>query len=315
MKDYKIDCYDGFSVLDGELIMFLSKTRDISRKFYETLKEEKGKEYADEVIDEMLIPPDYMLTLNFEDKTISALARYLGPDSIKTSIALSFSPDEEKQIFEIAEDLQYLKKGDFNDISSDFIKDGMEVLMKITSFQEKYNKKDIDTVINELHDAIVGRYLGFNSINTHKHGMDCKFKDKEIFLESKVVSYSNHIAASFNDTTYEKADVFKDKKVWLAVSVWLSSSDVDFICFGQNELIGDFLEDKVTQQIQKSVRRTQSISLSKLLLDYNFKILTINLNREDRYEDLISMSKAFKNYDINNIIELKDYSPEKYLVA
>lgn len=114
---------------------------------------------------------------------------------------------------------------------------------------------------------------------------------------------------------YEKADVFKDKKVWLAVSVWSSSSDVDFICFGQNELIGDFLEDKVTQQIQKSVRRTQSISLSKLLLDYNFKILTINLNREDRYEDLISMSKAFKNYDINNIIELKDYSPEKYLVA
>lgn len=104
MKDYKIDCYDGFSVLDGELIMFLFKTRDISRKFYETLKEERGKEYADEVIDEMLIPPDYMLTLNFEDKTISALARYFGPDSIKTSIALSFSPDEVKQIFEIAEE-------------------------------------------------------------------------------------------------------------------------------------------------------------------------------------------------------------------
>lgn len=104
MKDYKIDCYDGFSVLDGELIMFLSKTRDISRKFYETLKEERGKEYADEVIDEMLIPPDYMLTLNFENKSISALARYFGPDSIKTSLDLTFSPDEEKQIFEQAEE-------------------------------------------------------------------------------------------------------------------------------------------------------------------------------------------------------------------
>ena len=72
MKDYEIDYYDGFSVLDGELIMFLFKTRDISRKFYETLKEERGKEYADEVIDEMLIPPDYMLRVALNSKFLSS---------------------------------------------------------------------------------------------------------------------------------------------------------------------------------------------------------------------------------------------------
>ena len=56
--------------------------------------------------------------------------------------------------------------------------------------QEKYVKSDIDTLLNELHDSMVARYLGFSLVNTDKHGFDGKLSDGEdIFLESKVAGF------------------------------------------------------------------------------------------------------------------------------
>ena len=173
--------------------------------------------------------------------------------------------------------LDYFKKGNYEEIKTNFITDGITALSHVAAFQRKYEKADNDSVINELHDAIVGRHLGFKYVNTNKHGLDCKYdKDIDIFLESKVASLSaDSISATFNDTTLEKAEVFKDKKTWLALSVWATESELSFICFGQNEKIGEYLEEKVKTQTQKSQRRTQTISLKELIFTYNFKILPI----------------------------------------
>ena len=135
-----------------------------------------------------------------------------------------------------------------------------------------------------------------------KHGFDCKYNNgKAIFLESKVASFSaGSWSATFNDTTLEKAEAFKSDKVWLALSVWTSACDLLFICYGQNPKIGDFLEEKVKYfKAGNTVRSTQSISFSKLITDYGFRVLST------------SKSPA----DLRKIIGLKSVQLAKHLTA
>lgn len=83
-----------------------------------------------------------------------------------------------------------LHKGNFQPINDSFIKESRCTLQELSKIQEKFKKNDIDNLLNELHDSIVGRYLGFKLINVEKHGFDCKLNNKnDIFLESKVASY------------------------------------------------------------------------------------------------------------------------------
>lgn len=177
--------------------------------------------------------------------------------------------------------------------------------------QIKFNKKDTDTFINELRDSIVGYALGFELINVEKHGFDCKTKDNmsSKYLEVKNASFSSkQWQATFNDTTYEKAEAFKDEKLFLALAVWKEASDLLFICYGQDERIGDFLKSKI--HVFKSgevVRSTQSISLRNLVFDYNFRILTISKSRDDVYEYIVYKNKAFREYNKDEILELKDF--------
>lgn len=210
------------------------------------------------------------------------------------------------------QDLEYFKKGHFAPIDNNFIYDGLNAMNKVTEVQRKYEKRDMDTILNELHDAIVGQYLGFSLINVQKHGLDCKLSETEnVFLESKVVSMqSDTLSATFNDTNMEKAEAFKDEKVWLALSVWDSASEIVFICFGQNEKIGDFLEERVASAKQHSRRSTQSISLSQLIKVYGFKIISVTKKKEELFTLLTSSRPALaKILSIDNIVELKDYKP------
>lgn len=79
----------------------------------------------------------------------------------------------------------------------------------------------MDSLTNEIHDSLVAKYLGFKFINVNKHGFDCKLsQSKEIFLESKVADINaKSWNATFNDTTMIKAQAFKDKRVFLALSL------------------------------------------------------------------------------------------------
>lgn len=205
--------------------------------------------------------------------------------------------------------LDIFAEGVFEPINKEYICDGLNAMSGLSEVQKKWNKCDIDTLLNELHDAIVGNYLGFELINVKKHGFDCKKSvDSDIYLESKVVSWgSNNIHATFNDTSFEKAEAFKDEKVWLALSVWSSASELMFIVYGQNEEIGYYLEERVKSQIEKSRRRTQGISMEKLINDYNFNILTITKTVDELYTLLTSKSKAYKSLEKSRIYDLKSY--------
>ena len=182
------------------------------------------------------------------------------------------------------EDLKLFSKGKFSHIDNEFIAEGVLALRELQKVQERFNKNDTDTFINELRDQIVGHTLGFDLVNVEKHGFDCKMADKkDIFLEVKAASYdSSTWNATFNDTTLEKANCFKSKKLYLALAVWKDASDLLFICFGQNENIGKLLEEKVKWfKAGNTVRSTQSISFSKLIKDFGFKICTVDRSTED----------------------------------
>lgn len=172
-------------------------------------------------------------------------------------------------------------KGNFEPINVSFIKESVTALDKISLLQKKYQKPDMDTLLNELHDSIVGKYLGFELINTQKHGFDCKLNiTDEIFLESKVVSYaSSSWQATFNDTTMDKVEAFRSGKVWLALSLWMSVSDILCICFGNNQNIANILEAGILKhKVGKTVRSTQSISMNRLISEFNFTVLSTSLS-------------------------------------
>ena len=103
-----------------------------------------------------------------------------------------------------------LNKGEYQKIDKIFLLEGHVILNEVSAVQEKYKKNDTDVFINELRDSTVGYYLGYNLVNTSKHGFDCKVDNNtNNFLEVKSASYNSSTwAATFNDTTIEKAKLF-----------------------------------------------------------------------------------------------------------
>lgn len=201
-------------------------------------------------------------------------------------------------------------KGEFKPIDDRFIKDSVSSLQGICKVQQTYGKNDMDSLTNELHDSIVGRYLGFELVNIQKHGFDCKLNtNSDIFLESKVASYSSRSwNATFNDTTLEKADAFKQDNVWLALSIWMNMTDLLCICYGKNREIGDYLEQKVkAHQRKQTVRSTQSIQLSSLVFRYGFKILAPSLSKEILIQRLNLSGKGLKKLTEEHVIEFRDF--------
>ena len=206
-------------------------------------------------------------------------------------------------------DLKLFSKGKFSHIDNEFIAEGVLALRELQKVQERFNKNDTDTFINELRDQIVGHTLGFDLVNVEKHGFDCKMADKkDIFLEVKAASYdSSTWNVTFNDTTLEKANCFKSKKLYLALAVWKDASDLLFICFGQNENIGKLLEEKVKWfKAGNTVRSTQSISFSKLIKDFGFKICTVDRSTEDVKKLIGAKFNNLKNIPDNLFINKFD---------
>lgn len=195
-------------------------------------------------------------------------------------------------------------------IDNQFMTEGHEVLQRVQEVQEKFHKEDTDTFINELRDSIAGYTLGFKLVNVDKHGFDCKLSNEDnCYLEVKSASFiANSWLATFNDTTLEKAEAFKDKKVYLALAVWKDASDLLFICFGQNEKLGEFLESKVKWfKAGNTVRSTQSVSLSTLVFEYGFKILAVNKSKEEVLVLLRLKNRAFNNMPDDTVISLTDF--------
>lgn len=210
----------------------------------------------------------------------------------------------------------YFSKGNFVKVENTFINDGMKALELMAQFQKQYGEKDIDTVINELHDAVIGKLLGFECVNKEKHGLDCKKdNDNEIYLESKVANWNNKtISAVFNDTTYEKAKIFSNKKVFLALSVWEDIRTPIFVCYGQNEKIGEWLATRVEMQTKRSQRRTQNISLKKLIKEYHFKIFPIEMSKYQLLEKIKTEKSEMLEYITETDIEEKTLNISKLIL-
>ncbi len=205
---------------------------------------------------------------------------------------------------------ELLNKGTYVPINHDFMTEGIEVLQSVSSVQEKYDKNDTDTFINELRDSLVGYKLGYQLVNIEKHGFDCKKSaDENIFLEAKQASFdAQSWQATFNDTTYEKAEVFKTNQLFLSLAVWKNAADLLFVCYGQNSRIGDFLEEKIDWfKAGNTVRSTQSISVTTLVFDYGFKIITIFKTKEQLLEILRNKNRKFLKLNVDDIMTWEEF--------
>jgi hypothetical protein len=208
------------------------------------------------------------------------------------------------------ENLGVFRKGNFQRIDNTFMVEGHSVLQEVEVVQEKFGKPDTDTFINELRDSIAGHALGFKLVNLDKHGFDCKLdQGRDIYLEVKSASFgAESWQATFNDTTLEKASAFKDEKLYLALAVWRNASDLLFICFGQSEALGEYLESKVLHfKKGNTVRSTQSLGLSRLVFEFGFKIYAVNKSRKDLLELLRLKNTAFNRLELESILEITDF--------
>ncbi|RUM55826.1 MAG: hypothetical protein DSY40_03325 [Nautilia sp.] len=184
----------------------------------------------------------------------------------------------------------------------------MFALEELTKFQEEFKIYDTDTTINEIRDSIVANYLGFDLLNFDKHGFDAKNSKKNIFLEVKQCSiFSKRLGGTWNDTNEEKAKAFSDDRVYTAVGVWKGASDLQFIVFGQNKKLGEYLLERVKAVSNSSTRSTQSISIQKMIKEYGFDVI-VPPDKDEKfvYTLLINYHSSFEN-----ILQLKDLKRAK----
>ncbi|EMG81591.1 hypothetical protein HMPREF1432_00040 [Helicobacter pylori GAMchJs114i] len=94
--------------------------------------------------------------------------------------------------------LGFFNKGRFEPIDRNFITESYQALKPIEEIQNKYNKHDNDSFLNELRDSMVALYLDYELINTQKHGLDAKRSSNDEFLEIKQVSFQSQLIKEFD---------------------------------------------------------------------------------------------------------------------
>ncbi|GAA8384551.1 hypothetical protein Hpkin5_01910 [Helicobacter pylori] len=98
----------------------------------------------------------------------------------------------------LKQSLGFFNKGCFEPIDRNFITESYQTLKSIEKIQNKYNKHDNDSFLNELRDSMVALYLDYELINTQKHGLDAKRSSSDEFLEIKQVSFQSQLIKEFD---------------------------------------------------------------------------------------------------------------------
>lgn len=200
------------------------------------------------------------------------------------------------------------EKGNYQKMGAEFRTLGFAALEELSKFQEKFEIYDTDTTINGIRDTIIANYLGFGLINMDKHGFDAKKEKKDEYLEVKQCSVSSKSwGGTWNDTNEEKAKAFSDKRLYTVIGVWKGASDLQFMVYGQNEKLGELLLRLVVNRKERS-RSTQTVSIQKLIKDFNFKVICPpNKSKEFVYSLLINYKRDFIKYlRKEDIYELRD---------
>lgn len=201
-------------------------------------------------------------------------------------------------------------KGNFQPIDDTFLVKSLDVFQDLSKIQDEYNKHDTDTFMNEVHDAMAAKYLHYTHINTEKHGFDARrvspIANNFDYLEVKTASYdAQSWQATFNDTNLEKANLFKQENVFLALAVWKGAASLLFIVYGKSRALGDLLEEKVNNFLTKhtTVRSTQSVSLSKLVNEFGFKVYAVHKTPNEVY-DIIRLKHRIDRSSVLSIDSL-----------
>ena len=194
------------------------------------------------------------------------------------------------------------EKEDFRILDEDYCKDVKELQKLMGKIQRKYGKSDSDTFLNEFNDYEVGRHLGFPCINVNKNGWDNSDSDKKEFLEVKECNMSaKSWGGTFNDTSEEKALEFKNSNVKIAIALKSYIDTIEFIVYGRNPEIGNYLLQRIKERIAGS-RSTQTISISKFINTYGFKIKCINSDK-DQVISMLKKKYPKTYFDVNTIFE------------
>jgi hypothetical protein len=193
--------------------------------------------------------------------------------------------------------MNIFKKGDYRPIPPSFRTKGIFALEELTKFQEEFDNYDTDTTINEIRDAIVANYLGFDLLNFEKHGFDAKSSKKRKFLEAKQCSiFSNRLGGTWNDTNKEKAKAFSDKRLYTTVGIWKGASDLQFIVFGQHIELGKYLLKRVRAVANTSTRSTQNIDITKMIKEWGFSVvIPPDKTKHFVYKLLVNYKSSFES--------------------
>ncbi len=206
-------------------------------------------------------------------------------------------------------------KGNYQPVSSDFRTLGYESLQSISQFQEKFEIFDTDTTINSIRDSIVANYLNYDLLNQAKHGFDAKCSITNNYLEIKQCSISSkRWGGTWNDTNIEKAQAFSDPRLYTAVAIWKGASDLQFMVYGQNPSVGQYLLERVQSIITKEdktkvKRSTQNIAIDDLLNKSNFSIIAPPSKTKQYVKELIvlykrSLAKYIEDNDVKTISDI-----------
>jgi len=192
--------------------------------------------------------------------------------------------------------MNIFEKGNFKPLSNEFKQLGLLALQQLSDFQDKFEIYDTDTTINSIRDTIVAGYLGFDLVNTEKHGFDAKRSSTGEFLEVKQCSLSSkRWGGTWNDTNEEKAKAFSDEKLFTVVAVWKGASDLQFLVFGQNKKLGQYLLERVIQRKERS-RSTQNVTIEKLIEWGFIVIIPPGREKKDVLQQLSVYNKKLSNY-------------------
>ncbi len=199
-------------------------------------------------------------------------------------------------------------KGNYKTVPTEFRTFGIASLEELSKFQEKFEMYDTDTTINTIRDAVIANYLGFDLLNFDKHGFDAKKSNGNHFLEVKQCSVSSESwGGTWNDTNEEKALAFSDDRLFTVVAVWKGASDLQFMVYGQHKGLGELLHRLVVNRKEGS-RSTQSVSVQKLIKDFNFAVVCPpDKTKEYVLKLLVNYSKTLVDYvELDNIKTLRD---------
>lgn len=212
-----------------------------------------------------------------------------------------------------------LNNQDLNDLSHGEFKDTKELPMAeisncmdtLAKLQRQCGQTDMNSLMSLYHDGLTGQILGFDQVNTSKHGLDCKTNGQS-YLEVKSISWNNQrlgrMFASFPGATRKKAAIMQDDNVWLAVGVWFALNDLGFIVFGQNAEIGRRI-DKKAKKCKPGITAAVQIPLSSLITKYNFQIISVSKTEEEIRKLLSEYNPQYDDTQIK-IISINDFSLE-----